>query len=79
MKVLLNLQNKNVTLNAVQVAAVGTKCFTRLKFHFDVFQETGKKSGIIRLSTSNSFELIPYQYKHISLLIRFDRIQKISY
>ena len=71
MEVLLNLQNKNVTLNAVHVAPEGTNCCNRLKVHFDVFQETAKKA--------NSFELIHYQDKHIALLIPFDRIQKISY
>lgn len=40
MEVLLNLQNKNVTLNAVHVAPEGTNCCNRLKVHFDVFQET---------------------------------------
>lgn len=79
MKVLLNLQNKNVTLNAVHVAPEGTNCCNRLKVHFDVFQETAKKAAIIRLSTANSFELIHYQDKQIALLIPFDRIQKISY
>lgn len=79
MEVLLNLQNKNVTLNAVHVAPEGTNCCNRLKVHFDVFQETAKKAAIIRLSTANSFELIHYQDKHIALLIPFDRIQKISY
>lgn len=81
MEVLLNLQNKNVTLNAVHVAREGTNCCNRLKVHFDVFQETAKKAAIIRLSTANSFELIliHYQDKHIALLIPFDRIQKISY
>ena len=78
-KVLLNLQNKIVTLNAVHVAPEGTNCCNRLKVHFDVFQETAKKAAIIRLSTANSFELIHYQDKHIALLIPFDRIQKISY
>lgn len=58
MEVLLNLQNKNVTLNAVHVAPEGTNCCNRLKVHFDVFQETAKKAAIIRLSTANSFELI---------------------
>lgn len=53
MEVLLNLQNKNVTLNAVHVAPEGTKCCNRLKVHFDVFQETAKKAAIIRLSTAN--------------------------
>lgn len=43
MKVLLNLQNKNVTLNAVHVAPEGTNCCNRLKVHFDVFQETRRK------------------------------------
>lgn len=76
MEVLLNLQNKNVTLNAVHVAPEGTNCCNRLKVHFDVFQETAKKAAIIRLSTANSFELIHYQDKHIALLIPFDRIQK---
>ena len=79
MEVLLNLQNKNVALNAVHVAPEGTNCCNRLKVHFDVFQETAKKAAIIRLSTANSFELIHYQDKHIALLIPFDRIQKISY
>lgn len=79
MEVLLNLQNKNVTLNAVHVSPEGTNCCTRLKVHFDVFQETAKKAAIIRLSTANSFELIHYQDKHIALLIPFDCIQKISY
>lgn len=69
MEVLLNLQNKNVTLNAVHVAPEGTNCCNRLKVHFDVFQETAKKAAIIRLSTANSFELIHYQDKHIALLI----------
>lgn len=78
MEVLLNLQNKNVTLNAVHVAPEGTNCCNRLKVYFDVFQETAKKAAIIRLSTANSFELIHY-HKHIVLLIPFDRIQKISY
>ena len=73
MEVLLNLQNKNVTLNAVHVAPEGTNCCNRLKVHFDVFQETAKKAAIIRLSTANSFELIHYQDKHIALLIPFDR------
>lgn len=77
MEVLLNLQNKNVTLNAVHVAPEGTNCCNRLKVHFDVFQETAKKAAIIRLSTANSFELIHYQDKHIALLIPFDRIQKV--
>lgn len=76
MEVLLNLQNKNVTLNAVHVAPEGTNCCNRLKVHFDVFQETAKKAAIIRLSTANSFELIHYQDKHIALLIPFDRIQR---
>lgn len=71
MEVLLNLQNKNVTLNAVHVAPEGTNCCNRLKVHFDVFQETAKKAAIIRLSTANSFELIHYQDKHIALLIPF--------
>ena len=62
MELLLNLQDKNVTL------AEGTNCCNRLRVHFDVFQETAKKSAIIRLSTANSFELI-----------HFDCIQKISY
>ena len=53
MEVLLNLQNKNVTLNAVHVAPEGTNCCNRLKVHFDVFQETAKKAAIIRLSTAN--------------------------
>ena len=66
MEVLLNLQNKNVTLNAVHVAPEGTNCCNRLKVHFDVFQETAKKAAIIRLSTANSFELIHYQDKHIT-------------
>lgn len=79
MEVLLNLPNKNVTLNAVHVSPDGTPCFNLLKVHFDVFQETSKKAAIIRLSTANSFEVIHYQDKHISLLIPFDRIQKISY
>lgn len=79
MKVLLNLQNKNVTLNAVHVAPRGHKLLQPLKVHFDVFQETAQKAAIIRLSTANSFELIHYQDKHIALLIPFDRIQKISY
>ena len=79
MEVLLNLRNKNVTLNAVHVSPEGTNCCNRLKVHFDVFQETAKKAAIIRLSTANSFELIHYQDKHIALLIPFDRIQKISY
>lgn len=52
MEVLLNLQNKNVTLNAVHVAPEGTNCCNRLKVHFDVFQETAKKAAIIRLSTA---------------------------
>ena len=68
MEVLLNLQNKNVTLNAVHVAPEGTNCCNRLKVHFDVFQETAKKAAIIRLSTANSFELIHYQDKHIALI-----------
>ena len=34
MEVLLNLQNKNVTLNAVHVAPEGTNCCNRLKVHF---------------------------------------------
>jgi hypothetical protein len=72
MEVLLNLQNKNVTLNAVHVAPEGTNCCNRLKVHFDVFQETAKKAAIIRLSTANSFELIHYQDKHIALLIPFE-------
>ena len=55
MEVLLNLQNKNVTLNAVHVAPEGTNCCNRLKVHFDVFLETAKKAAIIRLSTANSF------------------------
>lgn len=79
MEVLLHLQNKNVPLNAVHVSPGGTNCCNRFKVHFDVFQETAKKASIISLSTANSFELIPYQDKHISLLIPFDRIQKISY
>lgn len=79
MEVLLNLQDKDVTLNAVHVVPGGTNCFNRLKVHFDVFQETAKKAAVIRLSTENSFELIPYQDKHIALLIPFDSIQKISY
>lgn len=79
MEVLLNLQNKNVTLTAVHVAPEGTNCCNRLKVHFDVFQETAKKAAIIRLSTANGFDLIHYQDKHIALLIPFDRIQKISY
>ena len=79
MEVLLNLQNKNVTLNAVDVAPEGTNCCNRLKVHFDVFQETAEKAAIIRLSAANSFELIHYQDKHIALLIPFDRIQRISY
>lgn len=79
MEVLLNLQNKNVPLNAVHVSPEGTNCCTRLKVHFDVFQETAKKAAIIRLSRANSFELIHYQDKHIALLIPFARIQKISY
>lgn len=79
MEVFLNLQTKNVTLHAVHVAPDVTNCCPRLKVHFDVFQETAKKSSIIRLSTANSFELIHYQDKHIALLIPFDRIQKISY
>ena len=79
MEVLLkNLQNKNVTLNAVHVAPEGTNCCNRLKVHFDVFQETAKKAAIIRLSTANSFELIHYQDKHIALLIPFDRIVLIK-
>lgn len=41
MKVLLNLQNKNVTLNAVHVAPEGTNCCNRLK------QETAKKAALI--------------------------------
>lgn len=79
MEVLLNLQNKNVTLTAVHVAPEGTNCCHRLKVHFDVFQETAKKAAIIRLSTANSFDLIHYQDNHIALLIPFDCIQKISY
>lgn len=79
MEVLLNLQNKNVTLNAVHVGPDVTTCCNSLKVHFDVFQETAKKAAIIRLSTANSFELIHYQDKHIALLISFDCIQKISY
>ena len=81
MEVLLNLQNKNVTLNAVHVAPEDTTCCNRLEVHFDfdVFLETAEKAAIIRLSTANSFELIHYQDKHIALLIPFDRIQKISY
>lgn len=68
MEVLLNLQNKNVTLDAVHVSPEGTNCCNSLKVHFDVFQET-----------ANGFELIHYQDKHIALLIPFDCIQKISY
>ena len=79
MEVLLNLQNKNVTLTAVHVSPEGTTCCPRLKVHFDVFQETAKNAAIIRQSTANSFELISYQDNHIALLIPFDRIQKISY
>lgn len=79
MEVLLNLQNKNVTLTAVHVSPDVTTCCTRLKVHFDVFQEPAKNAAIIRLSTANSFELIHYQDKHIALLISFNRIQKISY
>lgn len=79
MEVLLNLQNKKVTLNAVHVTPEGTNCCNRLKVYFDVFQETAKKAAIIRLSTANSFELIHYRDNHIALLIPFDRIQKISY
>ena len=78
MEVLQNLQNKNVTLNAVHVAPEGTNCCNRLKVHFDVFKETAKKAVIIRLSTANSFELIRYQDKHIALLIPFDCIQKLQ-
>lgn len=76
MEVLLNLQNKNVTLNAVHVSPEGTNCCNSLN---DVFQETAEKAAIIRLSTANSFELIHYQDKHIALLIPFDCIEKISY
>lgn len=39
MEVLLNLQNKNVTLNAVHVAPEGTNCCNRLKVHFDRIQK----------------------------------------
>ena len=39
MEVLLNLQNKNVTLNAVHVAPEGTNCCNRLKVHFDVLKD----------------------------------------
>ena len=79
MEVLLNLQNKNVTLNAVHVAPEGTTCCNRLKVHFDVSQETAEKAAVIRLSTANGFELIHYQDRHMALLIPFDRIQRISY
>lgn len=48
MEVLLNLQNKNVTLNAVHVSPEGTNSCNRLKVHFDVFQETSKKAGSVR-------------------------------
>ena len=78
MEVLLNLQTKNVMLNAVHVAAELTPCCNRLNVHFDVFHETSKKASIIRLSTANSFELIHNQDKHIALLIPFSRIQKIK-
>ena len=39
MEVLLNLQNKNVTLNAVHVAPEGTNCCNRLKVPFDRIQK----------------------------------------
>lgn len=67
MEVLLNLQDKEVPLNAVHVVPDGTRCFTRLNVRFDVFQETGEEAAIIRLSTANIFGLIHYQDKHIAL------------
>ena len=54
MEVLLNLQNKNVTLNAVHVAPEGTNCCNRLKVHFDVF---GKSSVSCPLKPSDSAPL----------------------
>ena len=63
MEVLLNLQNKNVTLNALHVAPEGTTSCNRLKVHFDVFLETAKKAAIISLSAAYIIGCVEYLSK----------------